>query len=484
MQTQSTPETAKPDRCSLIVYLCTAAVLGSYLLSPRIEAMTHADFWLRFLASWSISFGIPLLFGFAYPRYVFEFSSGRRRTIGALVLNVGGFISVFIVFLWLASPLPEAHHVRQSFEIPFSFIVLGFLLILLTSALFLLLRRRFSLGSLAAILIWPCLLFFATTLSIPYWGPAVTSPTRFFLCFCSCFLLAFAAGTLPFSQQVAHGSALAAGCLAMLWLYWREFMPPQFENAWILLNVSDREAGPIQVHVLALAAILTVALLVFCIVVSSLRLLPVNWHVRGSSLRHWNWPALLVSLAVLGVWFGKSVTPYRIPGAATRIWPMLEILHIEKHGLQLHETCIHVERDGVFYAVHNDRRLLQYKFVETTASGMVPEAVMQQAAKFVKSMGPPQVQAADIRSLHSWNAEGWYIGSRGVISAHTSENKLVPPAEAISIFNQIISLPAKPFSQTARMDVCLGFCYDPLASLGYLYANERCRNAGSGFRCR
>jgi hypothetical protein len=33
-------------------------------------------------------------------------------------------------------------------------------------------------------------------------------------------------------------------------------------------------------------------------------------------------------------------------------------------------------------------------------------------------------------------------------------------------------------------DVCLGFCYDPISALGFIYANDRCRQSDSGFVCQ
>lgn len=348
----TTPETAKPERFSPIIYLCAAAATGGYLLSSHIYAMTHTELWLRFLLSWSVSFGVPSLFAFAYPRYVFELSSGKKTKIRALVVNIAGFVSAFLAFSWFVSPYPEAHQIRQDLGMAFSLTTFVILLILFVSALFLLVRRRSSLAFPAAILIWPCLLFFAMAFSIPYWGPVVDSPILFFLCFCSCFLLSFAAGAIRLSQSLAHAAALVAGLLALPWPYREELLYLRFQNAWILLNVPDTEAGRIPVHLIAISEILAVALLVSSIILAIVRLVPAHYQIAGSSLRGWNWPAVAVSLMVLFVWFAKSVTPYRIPGVVDQFGPMLKILHVEKRGLQFHETCLRLERDSRFSITH------------------------------------------------------------------------------------------------------------------------------------
>ncbi len=44
---------------------------------------------------------------------------------------------------------------------------------------------------------------------------------------------------------------------------------------------------------------------------------------------------------------------------------------------------------------------------------------------------------------------------------------------------QIEALPGTQESLTFQ-DVCLGFCYDPVAELGFIYSNQRCHGMPNG----
>jgi len=50
-----------------------------------------------------------------------------------------------------------------------------------------------------------------------------------------------------------------------------------------------------------------------------------------------------------------------------------------------------------------------------------------------------------------------------------------PPPEVVSLFNDLLRVPRSGGSKGDVEDVCLGFCYDPIAGLGIVYANYRCR---------
>lgn len=121
--------------------------------------------------------------------------------------------------------------------------------------------------------------------------------------------------------------------------------------------------------------------------------------------------------------------------------------------------------------------------METTVIGEASEPARQRAIKFVASNDCLHPRPTSVRTLRSWNAEGWYVEACNTISAFTTENKLAPPAEAVALFNQIIYEPAKPFHQTDLKDVCLGFCYDPIAGLGYLHSNNRCHGLDNDVHC-
>jgi hypothetical protein len=80
------------------------------------------------------------------------------------------------------------------------------------------------------------------------------------------------------------------------------------------------------------------------------------------------------------------------------------------------------------------------------------------------------------RSLVSLHGEGWYTEADSPeIAAFTTENSVAPPRELVELFNEIEGIPVTRTSVRYQVkDVCLGFCYDPKAGLGYRAENERC----------
>ncbi len=96
--------------------------------------------------------------------------------------------------------------------------------------------------------------------------------------------------------------------------------------------------------------------------------------------------------------------------------------------------------------------------------------------------GVELVYGAPAKELWAWNAEGWYVTLQDShLLAFTSEYRTSPPREVTGLFQEIEILPGQPQLFAIR-DVRLGFCYDPVAALGFWYSNQpafavmRCRN--------
>jgi hypothetical protein len=65
---------------------------------------------------------------------------------------------------------------------------------------------------------------------------------------------------------------------------------------------------------------------------------------------------------------------------------------------------------------------------------------------------------------------------RFAVAAFTTENATASPAELVALFRGIVETPSDgPHYGYEVRDVCLGFCYDPQAGLGYRALNQRCR---------
>jgi hypothetical protein len=276
---------------------------------------------------------------------------------------------------------------------------------------------------------------------------------------------------------------LAAGLAALPWFVRTELSLAPW-NSWIFLN---REGGfPAFVKL----NILSVALIAIAVSCSSLRLLPARWSLRGAPLYRRTWPAFAVGFLVLAVWFVRSVAPYSIPAFDHGREAELRILHVQKRGLHFYQTTVMEYRDGQVWVVRSKRRLFQYRFdgrIIHTALGETP--LLERAHTLVQSPELRKLHTPPARALRWWNAEGWYVVLKDSrLLAFTSEYRTAPPQEVADLFHEIEKLPAREPWPVAMRDICLGFCYDPVAALGFTVLQQRARllsrsasNAGAGF---
>lgn len=315
---------------------------------------------------------------------------------------------------------------------------------------------------------------------------SLNEPSRIEIAFCvlAVVLFAFAAGLASRRSRLAHSCAIA-GVVGLPFLYTTTLHGNIYVNLWILFNVPDEQRRFYGSLTMEKLAILAAGLIPFAIAIGVLRLLPGRWGQR-------TWPAVVASFCFLAVWYSQSVMPYRIPGAVDYSrWPMLQILHVQKHGLQFHETCVKIwGHRGTPESVSitwNDRRLLTYRFQERSSHLEVPKAVGERIASLIQSSQQLKSNPVPIKPLRRWNDEGWYVtGEEIQFQAYTKENQSVPPEEMVDLFNDVAKLPRTQLDSEGRKDVCLGFCYDPLSALGALYANHRCgyEEASREYVCR
>jgi hypothetical protein len=280
-------------------------------------------------------------------------------------------------------------------------------------------------------------------------------------------------------SRLAYWAGLVAGLMALPWFAWSELDVFSWMNSWITLNGASPED---KVYIeLAKLKILAVAVIVVAIVCSVLRLLPASWMLRRVPLRGRTWPAFATSFLVLAIWFSFSVTPYRIPLIVDAVSPEFRILHVEKLGMQYHETEISVYRDGKFWVTRNDRRLFQYQFDSRSSQGLVSQAAHDHTLAFAQSPELLKLHTGPAKALRSWHAEGWYVVTKnGRVLTFTSQYGTSPPKEDTDVFYEIEKLPVSQESHWAMRDVCLGFCYDPLAGLGFRYTNSHCSTQTDG----
>lgn len=430
---------------------------------------------------WLILIAAASLFVFAYPRFLFAPSppQASRPRSAAIFHGVAAAIAASLFVIWSLQLWPNPLAGESDWPVvPIA--LLAAIPLFLVSALALLLKGRSTLAPFASILFWPYLLTLALSFASAPWFIASALQTCFsFLCLLSTVLFAFAAGAVSYRPAIAHCAAVA-GLLATPWIYWTALHDRPLGNIWTALNVPGPIPGPYDgVHVAELA-ICSIAFVVLAISTAALRLLPARWAFRGSPVAQRTWPAFCAAFLFLAVWFSQSVMPYRISGAVDYDgWPVLQILHVEKRGLQFHELCISVWGRGNYLQQvsfsGNDRHLFEYRFQQQHSSGELSDSLKTRIQSEIDSLkGNPRYRDT-VKPLRSWNDDGWYVQTQtGGRRAYTKGNATNPPQDIVDLFNELRKTPQASETHEERKDVCLGFCYDPLSALGFLYANQRC----------
>jgi hypothetical protein len=115
----------------------------------------------------------------------------------------------------------------------------------------------------------------------------------------------------------------------------------------------------------------------------------------------------------------------------------------------------------------------QYKFVSSTAGGVLSQRVYDDMRAMLTSQDLLKLRTPPPNALRSWNADGWYVvlgDSRLFAFTATSGDR--PPRAIIDLFREIEKLPTGGEQSFTQRDVCMGFCYGPAAALGIVYANQ------------
>ena len=372
-------------------------------------------------------------------------------------------------------------------SIPHVLVPLAVLVVFLVAAIFLLLKNHSGLATIASILLWPYWLFLALMFVDRWFQDSGIHAAYYFLCFVTPILFAFAAGAIPHRPTIGHAAALI-GLVGAPFLYWDQIRGNGYDNVCLMFNQPDNRFAIYPIY--AVPGIFSVALLALAITTSGVRLCPSRWHLRRLPLRDRTWPGLVACFVVVTVWFGHSVMPYRIPGAVDYSdWPVLQILHVEKRGLQFHENGISVwgrrDRPMSVSFSGSDRRLFQYRFRQTSSAGQRPEALVERIREIITASGRTSRKSDIVKPLRDWNAEGWYFNVAGSgLKVFGTPNGSAPPQEITDLFHELNKIPRSAENQSELKDVCLGFCYDPLSAMGSLYSNHRCFNDGRGVVCR
>lgn len=430
---------------------------------------------------WLLLIAAPLLFVYAYPRFLFPTTViPVNRVRYAATLHGLGVAIAIVLFIVLGSAFWR-NPLRDGNSILLLGVPLVAVPVFLVAACSLLLRNTSTLTIFASFLFWPYWLLLALAfLGRFFAAPMLPDAFCCFLCFLVPILFAFAAGGISYRPALAHASAFA-GSVAMPWIYWTDLRDTALGNTWTLFNVPDWDLGMYNGLHFPELTIVCIGLIVLAIATAALRLLPARWRLRGLPFRDRSWPAFLAMFVFLAIWFSESVMPYRISGAVDYVsWPSFQILHVEKRGFQFHETCIDIRGGyrGLSQSVSfswNDRRLFHYRFEQNHASGELTQPLLVRTQDVIRSLQGQRGQSDPVKPLRAWNVDGWFVMGEGItLKSYIGDKGATPPPEIVELFNELAKIPRVGEHHSEMNDVCFGFCYDPLSALGLLFANHRC----------
>lgn len=487
MAVETSPSRPKASMTlTAIIYVVASATCSIWLMSRNPDA---AGSWSVLVLYWLFACAVPLLFVFAYPRFLFADSTLQKHRTYAAVIHGAGVVASTILFAVLVVPFWKnpMRDIGESGSV--IVVLLSVLVLFLVVAVFLLFKNKSGLVILASLLFWPYWFLLALVNTGHLFEVTLFQAASYFLCFVSAALFAFAAGTIPHRPSLAHGTALA-GLMSAPWIYSNAMTDSGLGNVWLVFNIPNNDPGT-YMRPYAVVAIAVVGLIALAGATAGLRLLPAPWQLRGTPLRQRTWPAIAVSVVVLATWYSQSVLPYRIPGAVDYSeYPVLQILHVEKRGLQFHEKCFSVYwlrpyRQGSVTFTGSDRRLFQYRFQHNGSSLQLPKTLVQRVQAMVQSSSHENRQQDVVRPIWKWNADRWYFSGQGSgLRVYDVSKGSHPPQEVVELFRDLDGSPRLHETHSELQDVCLGFCYDPLSAMGWLFANHRCFNDPRGVVCR
>jgi hypothetical protein len=272
-----------------------------------------------------------------------------------------------------------------------------------------------------------------------------------------------------FRARLGYWLGLTGGLLAAPYFMRLEFGVNQLTswNSWLLLNCLGT-AEACWVPFSKRFTLLVFVVIPISVACSVLRLLPARWTFWGSPLSQRLWPEFALCLFGLTIWFVHSVSPYRLPMSHRGVPAELRILYVEKRGIWFHEASVFEFRDGKIWATRADRRWFQYRFEEHNGGG-ASSVLHARARAFVQAAKSWNLHTEPPEALRSWNAEGWYVVTPDRRFSFTHGE---PPGDVKALFHEFErAVPVQGSSWVT--DVCLGFCYDPPAALGFSSQSER-----------
>jgi hypothetical protein len=296
----------------------------------------------------------------------------------------------------------------------------------------------------------------------PLWrhGPAVPYVESFVIGFGVPTIFLCSSVGVFLKPRLTYLVGLIAALLVWLWIIQNEFAYYYFSNSWAAFNspLDPTYTRPVKLMIIA------IVFLLFVTTCSIIRFSPATWSIRNLPVRDRTWPAFAVSLALVVVWFITAVVPYRAPlfhhHATEQSYVFL--LHVEKQGLNYHETRVGFSpRQFDFEAAYDNRSLFHYEFDEVLSRGRLPQDLSASLTELFESPEIKGLRSVSRTSL-SWNSDRWYLFSyteRGPVLRGVEKTEI--PKPLLDWFYETQTLPTYATVNFVVRDVCFGFCYDP-----------------------
>jgi hypothetical protein len=315
---------------------------------------------------------------------------------------------------------------------------------------------------LAAIMYAACALALAAYFRLwcRYWDSWILNAHEITALLSAVFLVAGSIGVIV-RRSFADLSALLGALLAWSNLRSTVFSSYLF-SPWLTFNMPGEDPDLSREFLLGALPIVLTGILGVATAFSVLRLTPRTWRFGTLPVRQRIWPVFAATILFVMAWYVRAVMPYQIPIFDLHdISPSIVVLHVEKHGLQFHETSLTVYRDAQFVLAQDDRKLFQYSFQNTVSMGVIPEKYFA----FLHSLaGSPPAFVGRRFPYYAppltWNADRWFVevgAGRKPIRMDAS----AMPKSILDLFHDVQQAPPERVSHGTRRDICFGFCYDP-----------------------
>ncbi len=251
-------------------------------------------------------------------------------------------------------------------------------------------------------------LYFSTTLAIAYelhpWLWSASGQTKYILClslvlFGIAFLLLFYK-----KSRLAYPVGLVASGLA--WSVYDDLVKLIIQ---VIVHGDRRSFEWMKGDPEVRTSIAIMLLLTFATAFSMVQSSPARWHIRNVPIRERILPVVFLSCLIVGIVLIHAWSQPWMVGETHGVGAEIAIVHVKKHGREIHEMAVYVLRDQTYFLSFEDRSFFSlWPSCKIYRGGLSPE----QYHHLMTLLDSSEIRALQTsrRSMpKDWSSETWYI---------------------------------------------------------------------------